>query len=57
MTADVMEEEEEAQLPAEGAEQECSDDEVVFEAYVSPMEVTEDKENFDLCDEDAKVYT
>lgn len=39
----------------QGAEEECSDDEMVFEAYVSPSDVVEDQDDLPLDDEDMKV--
>ena len=35
----------------------CSDDEMVFEAYVSPSDVVEDQDDLPLDDEDMKVST
>jgi hypothetical protein len=41
---------------AHGAEEECcSDDEMVFEAYVSPSDAVEDQDYIPLDDEDMKV--
>ena len=41
---------------AHGAEEECgSEDEMVFEAYVSPSDVIEDLDDLPLDDEDVKV--
>ena len=46
---------EETTQAAHGAEEECSDDEMVFEAYVSPTDVIEDRDDLPLDDEDVKV--
>ena len=46
---------EEATQVAHGVEEECSDDEMVFEAYVSPCDVVEDQDDLPLDDEDMKV--
>ena len=40
---------------AHGAEEECSDDEMVFEAYVSPSDAVNDSDDLLLDDEDMKV--
>lgn len=48
-------EEEETANPTHGEKEECSDDEVVFEAYVSPSEVVADQDEDGLPDEDLKV--
>ena len=41
--------------PAPVAEEESSEDEMVFEAYVSPLDVSADQEDSALGDEDVKV--
>ena len=41
--------------PAPVVEEESSEDEMVFEAYVSPLDVSADQEDSVLCDEDVKV--
>ena len=40
---------------AHRAEEECSDDEMVFEAYVSPSDAVNDSDDLLLDDEDMKV--
>ena len=40
---------------AYGVEEEGSDDEMVFEAYVSPSDVAEDQDDLPLNGEDVKV--
>lgn len=52
--ADSMEEEVTTQ-PAQGAQEESSEDEMVFEAYVSSLEVTADQGDAHLDDEVLKV--
>ena len=42
--------------PAQGVEQESSEDEMVFEAYVSPSEVSVDQEDADFDEETLKVW-
>ena len=53
---DFTEGEEAMTQVAHGAEEEsCSDDEMVFEAYVSPSDVIEDLDDLPLDNEDLKV--
>ena len=56
VSTDFTEGEEAMAQVAPGAEEECcSDDEMVFEAYVSPSDVVEDQDDLSLDDEDMKV--
>ena len=49
-------EEEESTQATHGAEEECSDDEMIFEAYISPSDVVEYQNDLHLNDEDMKVF-
>ena len=54
-STDFTEGEEGVAQVAHGAEEECSDDEMVFEAYVSPFDAVNDSDDLLLDDEDMKV--
>ena len=55
VSTDFTEGEEGMAQVAHGAEEECSDDEMVFEAYVSPSDAVNDSDDLLLDDEDMKV--
>ena len=54
-STDFTEGEEGMAQVAHGAEEECSDDEMVFEAYVSPSDAVNDSDDLLFDDEDMKV--